>query len=233
MRFGIVRWVPLLVLVIVLAVACLTLAPGCFRRQAREPQPPPQPGPTPSEPAPEPDKRGWAVLEPGLRLIYRDERTGQETWSERCSPSTLDRAEVIPVVAEDGEYVSYVAEREGWLVEVGARDPNGRAAWPEPVRLYPREPAVGIKWEVEEQGAILRHEIEAVEEVTVPAGKFRAARVVVTAVDPASGREEPGSQQRFWYDVSSGIVVKNGDLVLVKQEKVEPRPDPGLPQRAP
>lgn len=226
MRVGVLRWS-----VLVLAVATvvsLTVGPGCFLRQAREPVPPAQPGPAP-ETTPAEEKRAWAVLQPGLKLIYRDEKTGQETWSEQCAASTLDDKEVIPVVTEDGEYVSYVAEQDGWLVEVGARDPNGRSAWPEPLRCYPLEPAVGMKWESEEEGGILRHEIEAIEEISVPAGKFRAARVVIKVVDPASGKEEAGSEQRFWYDVETGIVVKNGDLVLIKQEQVEPRPDPGLP----
>ncbi|MEW6399789.1 MAG: hypothetical protein AB1503_11620 [Bacillota bacterium] len=228
MRIGAVRWATLLLAVV--TVASLALGPGCFRRQAREPVPPSQPGPAPSETTPGEEKRAWAVLEPGLKLTYRDGKTGQETWSEQCAASTLDDKEVIPVVAEDGEYVSYVAEQDGWLVEIGARDPNGRAAWPEPLRRYPLDPAVGMKWETEEEGGIFRHEIEAIEEVSVPAGKFRAARVVIKVVDPASGKEEPDSEQRFWYDVDTGIVVKTGDLVLVKQEKVEPRPDPGLPR---
>lgn len=228
MRIGAVRWATLLLAVV--TVASLALGPGCFRRQAREPVPPSQPGPAPSETTPGEEKRAWAVLEPGLKLTYRDGKTGQETWSEQCAASTLDDKEVIPVVAEDGEYVSYVAEQDGWLVEIGARDPNGRAAWPEPLRRYPLDPAVGMKWETEEEGGIFRHEIEAIEEVSVPAGKFRAARVVIKVVDPASGKEERDSEQRFWYDVDTGIVVKTGDLVLVKQEKVEPRPDPGLPR---
>ncbi|MDI6893175.1 MAG: hypothetical protein QME70_00950 [Bacillota bacterium] len=228
MRIGAVRWATLLLAVV--TVASLALGPGCFRRQAREPVPPSQPGPAPSETTPGEEKRAWAVLEPGLKLTYGDGKTGQETWSEQCAASTLDDKEVIPVVAEDGEYVSYVAEQDGWLVEIGARDPNGRAAWPEPLRRYPLDPAVGMKWETEEEGGIFRHEIEAIEEVSVPAGKFRAARVAIKVVDPASGKEERDSEQRFWYDVDTGIVVKTGDLVLVKQEKVEPRPDPGLPR---
>lgn len=227
MRFGVLRLLTLLLAVV--TVISLIPGPGCFRRQAREPAPPQQPGPAPSETTPAKEKRAWAVLEPGLKLTYRDEKTGQETWSEQCAVSTLDGNQVIPVVTEDEEYVSYVAEQDGWLVEVGARDPNGRAAWPKPLRRYPLEPAVGMKWETEDEGGILRHEIEAIEEITVPAGKFRAARVVIRVIDPATGKEEPGSEQRFWYDVETGIVVKTGNLVLIKQEKVEPRPDPGLP----
>lgn len=231
MRMGLVRWSALLVTVVVLA--SLAAGAGCFRRQAESP-PPAQPGSAPEEPSPapaEPPRSARAVLEPGLKLIYRDENTGEEVWTEQCALSTLGDHEVLPVVTEDGQYVSYVMERDGWLVEVGARDPNGRSTWPQPFPCYPLDPKVGVKWEGEQEGGIIRHEIEAIEEITVPAGTFRAARVRVSVVDPTTGQEEAGPEQRFWYDVESGIVVKNGSLVLVKQERVEPpRPDPGLPQ---
>lgn len=217
-------------LLVLLTVASLGLGPGCLRRQAREPVPPVPKEPGPVQSTPGSEKPARAVLEPGLKLLYRDEKTGEETWTERCAPSTLDHREVIPVVGDDEEYVSYVAEEEGWLVEVGARDPNGRAAWPQPLRLYPLDPAVGMTWETEDQAGSLRHQIEAIEEISTPAGRFIAARVLVKAVDPASGEVEPGSEYRFWYATDSGIVVKTGDSVLIKQENVEPRPDPGLPR---
>ncbi|HHY93734.1 MAG TPA: hypothetical protein GX513_01800 [Firmicutes bacterium] len=203
----------------------LTSLGGCFSRQA--PPPPPVEPPSSDQPPQEkPSPSTWLALQPGIKLTYEDRTTGQETSTEQCAPSTLDGQEVIPVLTDDGEYISYVTEKDGWLVEVGAKDPNGRAAWPEPVRLYPLRPEKGMTWKAEDHAGTNEYTIESIEELETPAGRFRAARVVVKPGD--STAESPA--YRFWYDVQSGVVVKTGDAVLTKQETVEPRKDPGLPQ---
>ncbi|MEW5762389.1 MAG: hypothetical protein AB1776_04205 [Bacillota bacterium] len=189
------------------------------------------------------------MVEPGLKLVYRCEETGREWQTEYFARSLLGGQEVIPVVAarygeKPGEaYVSYVAVREGWLVEVGARDPNGRAAWPEPRRVFPLDAAPGTAWEEPGEGYVTRYRVEAVETITVPAGRFRVARVLVTQVDPSVSPERVLAEQRVWCAATSGIAVRTelirvdtalGDRpeeateVLVRVEKGEPRPDPGL-----